>query len=130
MEPSDAGTNVRVLTDLSITGKVAQFGRGVLADVSTKLLNQFVTNLEASVLGPEVVTAQSDEAVEGQSEREGPDGPPSIRTIDSAPAEPVDLVGVAGSSVARRLRPLLLVAGVVVVIGLVARARRHRQSSD
>ncbi|MGA2474622.1 MAG: SRPBCC family protein, partial [Acidimicrobiales bacterium] len=40
MMPSGSGTKVSVLTDLSITGKVAQFGRGVLADVSTKLLGQ------------------------------------------------------------------------------------------
>jgi hypothetical protein len=44
------GTRVTVLTDLAVTGKVAQFGRGVLADVSVKLLNQFVECLEADVL--------------------------------------------------------------------------------
>jgi uncharacterized protein len=43
-------TKVTVSTDLTITGKVAQFGRGALADVSEKLLRQFVTNLETSVL--------------------------------------------------------------------------------
>src|ERR1700687_2778278 len=47
----DAGTEVSVHTDLSITGKVAQFGRGVLGDVSAKLLGQFVERLEADVLG-------------------------------------------------------------------------------
>lgn len=36
-------TDVEVLTDLSITGKPAQFGRGVISDVSDKLLDQFVT---------------------------------------------------------------------------------------
>jgi hypothetical protein len=45
-----AGTKVVVATDLTITGKVAQFGRGVLADVSAKLLDQFVVNLESMVL--------------------------------------------------------------------------------
>ena len=40
------GTDVSVDTDLTITGKVAQFGRGVLADVSPKLLGQFVDYLE------------------------------------------------------------------------------------
>lgn len=45
---SEAGdsTNVLVTTDLKITGKVAQFGRGVLAEVSAKLLEQFVECLE------------------------------------------------------------------------------------
>ncbi len=50
LEPDGEGTRVSVLTDLSISGKVAQFGRGVLADVSGKILGQFVENLEATVL--------------------------------------------------------------------------------
>ena len=44
------GTAVNIDTDLNITGKVAQFGRGVMADVSSKLLGQFADNLEADVL--------------------------------------------------------------------------------
>jgi carbon monoxide dehydrogenase subunit G len=50
LAPQGAGTRVRVVTDLTITGKVAQFGRGMLAEVSKKLLAQFVTCLEANVL--------------------------------------------------------------------------------
>ena len=50
MDDDGDGTRVEVVTDLSITGKVAQFGRGVLADVSAKLLKQFVENLERDVL--------------------------------------------------------------------------------
>jgi uncharacterized protein len=49
---ADAGagvTNVSVLTDLQITGKPAQFGRGVIQDVSDKLLQQFVTCLQSKV---------------------------------------------------------------------------------
>ncbi|MGH2685557.1 MAG: SRPBCC family protein [Actinomycetota bacterium] len=44
------GTRVQVVTDLTVTGRVAQFGRGVLADVSAKLLGQFVECLESTVL--------------------------------------------------------------------------------
>jgi carbon monoxide dehydrogenase subunit G len=50
MTPDGDGTKVVVVTDLTVTGKVAQFGRGVLADVSAKLLGQFVDCLESSVL--------------------------------------------------------------------------------
>ena len=46
MAGSDTGTDVEVLTDLAITGKPAQFGRGVMQDVSDKLLGQFVACLE------------------------------------------------------------------------------------
>src|SRR5205814_139831 len=40
-------TKCVVETDLQVTGKVAQFGRGVMGDVSKKLMNQFATNLNA-----------------------------------------------------------------------------------
>lgn len=48
----DDRTKVEIVTDLAITGKVAQFGRGMLAEVSGKLLEQFVHNLETMVLAP------------------------------------------------------------------------------
>jgi len=50
LAPDGDGTRVSVVTDLAVTGRVAQFGRGVLADVSAKLLGQFVTCLESTVL--------------------------------------------------------------------------------
>src|SRR5438477_483962 len=50
LREATGGAEVQVDTDLTVSGKVAQFGRGVLADVSTKLLNQFVSCLEADVL--------------------------------------------------------------------------------
>ncbi|HVF32111.1 MAG TPA: SRPBCC family protein [Acidimicrobiales bacterium] len=50
LTPDGDGTEVKVVTDLTITGKVAQFGRGVLVDVSGKLLTQFVECLENDLL--------------------------------------------------------------------------------
>lgn len=49
MTPDGEGTKVSVVTDLTVTGKVAQFGRGVLAEVSAKLLGQFADALEADL---------------------------------------------------------------------------------
>lgn len=46
LAPSGEGTRVDVTTDLSVTGKPAQFGRGVMQDVSDKLLGQFVACIE------------------------------------------------------------------------------------
>jgi carbon monoxide dehydrogenase subunit G len=46
-----AATTVSIVTDLTVSGRVAQFGRGVMADVSARLLGQFVRNLETGVLG-------------------------------------------------------------------------------
>ena len=57
MKPAADGTDIEVLTDLQVTGKPAQFGRGVMQDVSDKLLGQFVSCLEqrfaADTLAPE-----------------------------------------------------------------------------
>ena len=50
LTPDGEGTAVAINTDLTVTGRVAQFGRGVLADVSAKLLDQFVADLEKTVL--------------------------------------------------------------------------------
>lgn len=63
--PVGEGTKVTVETDLQITGKVAQFGRGVLADVSSKLLGQFVENLETTVLSGETATSATGSDAEG-----------------------------------------------------------------
>jgi carbon monoxide dehydrogenase subunit G len=52
MAPAGDSTEVEVVTDLSITGKPAQFGRGVMQDVSDKLLGQFVDCLEQRLSGP------------------------------------------------------------------------------
>jgi carbon monoxide dehydrogenase subunit G len=48
-----AETKVTVTTDLTISGPLAQFGRGAIAEVSTRLLNQFVANLKETVLADE-----------------------------------------------------------------------------
>ena len=51
-------TDVEVVTDLTVTGKPAQFGRGVMQDVSDKLLGQFVACLEEHLSGGADTTAQ------------------------------------------------------------------------
>lgn len=66
-------TDVEVVTDLAITGKPAQFGRGVMQDVSDKLLGQFVACLETRLAGgapepsgesgPQPVTGEPSDAV-------------------------------------------------------------------
>ncbi|MEC7366908.1 MAG: SRPBCC family protein [Actinomycetota bacterium] len=60
-EVSSDVTNVSVRTELTITGKVAQFGRGAISDVSGKLMTQFAQNLE-QLLEPsaETETAETD----------------------------------------------------------------------
>ena len=126
MAPEGAGTKVDVVTDLSITGKVAQFGRGVLADVSSKLLGQFVENLERDVLtsagGGD--TSHAGSAYEQALESVAPHSPNGVRQIDSPEAEPVDLFEMAGDSMMKRLVPLGI--GLVVLYVLWRLVRRSR----
>jgi carbon monoxide dehydrogenase subunit G len=59
---SDGQTDVEVLTDLVITGKPAQFGRGVISDVSDKLLDQFVSCVSGRFVAATSTDAPRDEA--------------------------------------------------------------------
>jgi len=106
LEPTDEGTHVSVHTDLKITGRVAQFGRGVLVDVSRKLLRQFADALEADVLAQAAVreTAPLDE----------PEANPEPRRAESGPDRPVDLLAVAGPAVIRRVVPIVLAVAALV----------------
>ncbi|MFD0776813.1 SRPBCC family protein, partial [Streptomonospora algeriensis] len=52
-ERDDGTTEVTVDTDFTVTGRVAQFGRGVMADVSAKLVDRFAENLAAELQGRE-----------------------------------------------------------------------------
>jgi carbon monoxide dehydrogenase subunit G len=74
-------TEVTVVTDLAITGKPAQFGRGVIQDVSDKLLGQFVACLEQKVAGGEAAAAVA--------------AADAVRPV--GPDEPVEPVEPAGS---------------------------------
>ena len=49
-ELSPTSAKCVVHTDLNMTGKVAQFGRGALADISSKLMQQFSKNLDAMLV--------------------------------------------------------------------------------
>lgn len=69
LAPDGDGTTVEVLTDLTVTGKPAQFGRGVMQDVSDKLLGQFVACLE-STLGAEQESAPAEPAPAASPETE------------------------------------------------------------
>ena len=86
-------TAVKVVTDLTITGKVAQFGRGVLADVSGKLIGQFVENLERDVL-----TGGSAAASPAPPPPTGPTPAPMGPAAAGAPATVPSAVAVAGTN--------------------------------
>ena len=64
MAAEGTGTKVEIVTDLAVTGKPAQFGRGVMQDVSDKLLGQFVACLEQKSAPPSVEPASEASGVE------------------------------------------------------------------
>jgi len=113
LEAVDGGTRVTVTTDLTVTGKVAQFGRGVMADVSRKLMGQFADNLSDLIS-----TADGEVAAEAGStpEDESSSETETVRVVDSPEAEAIDLLGTAGAPVLKRLVSTLVVLAVVVVL--------------
>jgi hypothetical protein len=127
--PDDDGTVVSIVTELAITGKVAQFGRSIMGDISARMLGEFADRLEADVLSQGSGPQQPEHATGEPPAKDGvtPDGADSssVRTIHSAPAEPVDLLGTAGPSVLKRLAPPALVLIVVLLLW-----RRHRSRPE
>jgi carbon monoxide dehydrogenase subunit G len=119
MVGDQSGTTVGIDTEVNVTGKVAQFGRGEMSKISAKLLKQFVDNLERDVLNgpaPELPAADPDTVPAPALTAT----PPALRRIDAPDAEPIDLLGTAGSSIAKLLLPL---AGVALVLFLLFRRR-------
>ena len=135
-------TSVSVHTNLTISGKVAQFGRGVMADVSAKLMGQFADNLaamleedaagadDADTVGADDADAGSDgsgaDVAAGRgagTDDSGAGGAAASAGADDDDVEAVDLVSMAGGAVLKRLVPAVIVL-VVVVIVIWARCRR------
>jgi hypothetical protein len=102
-----------VVTDLTISGKVAQFGRGALADVSDKLLAQFAENLNQLIASVPATTTTA--ATETTTSAPAAATGPEIRKIESAEVAPLDLLGTAGAPILKRAIPVV-VALVAVVI--------------
>lgn len=133
-------TNVKVTTDLAITGRVAQFGRGVLSDVSSKLMGQFVNSLEELIKSDSPKGSDSaettkstpakDTSTQTESSTNGSDSSASTastgpRKIAHKEAEPVDLLNMAGGSLKKKLIPGGFGA-LVLVLFLLGRRRRRR----
>ncbi len=139
-EITPESTKVTIHTDLKLSGKVASFGRGIIEDVSKKILGQFVENLRlkleadgdpdvdpaaagsataspataspatAAAATPKPATASAPSEFKAPAEADAP----KIRKIDSPEAEPVNLLAVTGSPIFKRLLPV--VGGVVVLM--------------
>jgi uncharacterized protein len=124
----DGSTEVAVETDLTITGKPAQFGRGVMAEISGKLITQFADCLATTITADGAAestepAAAEPAAAEPASAAAAPATPPTPSPAASAPVpEAIDLLGTAGLPVLKRIGPI---AVVVAVIALLIWRRGH-----
>ena len=119
LEPVSASSaKCTVDTQLNISGKVAQFGRGALADVSDKLLLQFVDNLNTLIASQPVESAPAAAPSATSAAPSAPDAPsatPSVRKIEQTQeVVPLNLLDTAGSTIAKRLVPVFVVIAAVV----------------
>ena len=96
-------TVVSVDTDLKISGKIAQFGSGMIKEVSTKLLGQFVECLEQKVSAPAEADAVAEKAA-------------APAAAPAAEAEPLHLMSVAGPSIYKRALPVAVVVAIIVAL--------------
>ena len=116
-------THIVITTELKVTGKVAQFGRGVMADVSEKLIGQFVESLEQKLLETAATAAGGDEDSEmtASQETDSQDDASAQETsgprkIDMPEPEPVDLLDTAGAPLLKRFGPLAIVALLLILL--------------
>jgi len=112
LEPiSDTTTRVNIDTDLTLSGRVAHLGKGVIPDVSANLIAQFADNLAAMLDGETPVGSVS--VADGHhSER---------RRIDMPEPEAIDLMDAARTPVLKRL------IAVMVMVAAVFWLRRRRR---
>lgn len=108
-------TRVDLQTDLKLTGKPAQFGRGMIADVGGKIIEQFSACLSEK-LAVRVTEPESEAAGE----------PAASAASAEAEAEPLDLVHYARHSALKRVGPLVAAAMLVLLIGALVRRLRSR----
>ncbi|MEV6845045.1 SRPBCC family protein [Actinoplanes sp. NPDC051411] len=118
MEPAADGTGITVVTDLRVTGKPAQFGRGVMADVSERIIGQFAANLAERLKAPQTPEGQLNAAAQKAGTA------PGSVTAHPRTEESLDLLQAAG--VRRVLVPALVAGGAAIVAIAFWLGRRSR----
>ncbi|KFU76567.1 Carbon monoxide dehydrogenase subunit G [Amycolatopsis lurida] len=111
----DGVTHGAVSTELAVTGKPAQFGRGMISEVGGKILDSF-----ADCLSGKLTTTP---------EPEKPQNRPPLQAVKQVTeGEAIDLMEYAGESVVKRVAPALVVlAGVLLVVAIVRAVTQRTQ---
>ncbi|MDQ1605245.1 MAG: uncharacterized protein QOE01_3090 [Actinomycetota bacterium] len=126
MHDEGDNTRVTVTTDLNITGRPAQFGRGVMVEVGNKLLGRFADCLAEEIGGGSAPTPEATPTSTGATSTAPASDPTPIRpeVRPRAPQdEAIDLLDTAGLPVLKRLLPVL--GGLLVVVVLWRLLRRR-----
>lgn len=108
-----SSTTCFLVTDLNVTGRPAQFGRGMMLEIGNKILGQFSANLAASL-----AESKPQPLATGSAQASTPDAVNGAAAPARAPeqADAIDLLGAARGSVIKRVAP---VAAVVLAVALV-----------
>jgi hypothetical protein len=138
LEPESGGEATKAImhTTMNVTGRPAQFGRGVMVEVGGKLVEQFAQNLrqlitDDSAGGGGAATTEADAAADGgASAAQTQDGPghtqpspvvPSAATPSAPPAQAgadsINLVKLVGPALLKRVVPVAVVAAVLALLG-------------
>jgi uncharacterized protein len=155
LEPESGGeaTKATMHTTMNVTGRPAQFGRGVMAEVGGKLVEQFAQNLRQLIADDAGAggsnPAPGDEASAGQATataEAGETGPgstqpsatiPAAGAMPTAPAQAapagddsLNLVKLVGPAILKRAIPVVIALGGLAVLGRLLFRRREKAEKD
>ena len=135
LEPESSGeaTKVTMHTTMNVTGRPAQFGRGVMVEVGGKLVEKFAENLAQLISGDGAAAAgnvSTDGANAGQPAATAEDGPgstqpsatiPVASTTSAPPAQQnddsINLVRLVGPAILKRVIPIAIAAAALALLG-------------
>jgi carbon monoxide dehydrogenase subunit G len=126
----DGATLVEMHTTMNVTGRPAQFGRGIMVEVGGKLVDKFAANL-AVLLAADTATEPAEETAavsEGAPTAVAPPVTTSASTPAAAPApeESLNLVRLIGPAILKRVVPVAAVAAAIALLGRrIRRGVRH-----
>ena len=108
MSEGPDSTRANIVTDLTITGKAAQFGRGVMADVSKRLIDQFAGNLEQVIVARKSAEGAAAAAGEGETATVAAPAPAPVMNNEA-----LDLGKTAMVPVLKRAIPAIVIVAVI-----------------
>jgi carbon monoxide dehydrogenase subunit G len=134
LQDENGQTRVQVRTTMTVTGRPAQFGRGVMAEVGGRIIGKFATNLAAQLSGESPAAASADEAPGAPATSSAAASTPAASTGDGGGAN-----GLAADAAQLPIEELNLPVrsfnslrreGVHTVGGLAARTERELLAID